>query len=119
MRKDAPAIGEAVSKPKQRAGPVSDALLIIRNHHTAACGDPPIVSSEAGNPYIGYFENSFGEQWIFTLDRESGKAVLRGGDVGWNTTYEVVDGCVAGLRLGKEEQPWLTACWSAATGKRI
>ena len=42
---------------------MSDPLLTIRNHHAVACGD-----------------------------RESGKAVLRGGDVGWNTEHEVVDG---------------------------
>ncbi len=71
---------------------MSDPLLTIRNHHAVACGDPPIITSESGNQYIGYFENPFGEQWVFTLDRESGKAVLRGGDVGWNTEHEVVDG---------------------------
>ena len=95
---------------------MSKTLLTICNSHTAACGDPPEISSEAGNQYIGYFENSFGEQWIFTLDRESGRAVLRGGDVGWSTEYEVIDGRVAGLILGNDELLWLQACWSGVTG---
>ena len=93
---------------------MSDPLLTIRNCHVAASGDPPIVDSSDGNKYIGYFENALGEQWIFTLDRESGKAVLRGGDIGWNDEFEVVDGHVGGLIFGDEEQRWLQACWSAA-----
>ena len=60
---------------------MSEPLLKIRNHHVPACGDPPIVDDEDENCYIGYFENPFGEQWVFTLDRRSGRAVLRGGDV--------------------------------------
>ena len=94
---------------------MSDPLLTIHNHHTAACGDAPSVTSESGNPYIGYFENPFGEQWIFTFDRKSKRAVLRGGDAGWETAFEVVDGGVANLILGEEERVWLQACWIAAT----
>ena len=52
---------------------MSDPLLKIANHHTAACGDPPIVDGSAENCYVGYFENPYGEQWIFTLDRGTGK----------------------------------------------
>ena len=92
-----------------------DPLLTIRNHHTDAAGTPPLVTDEAAGQYIGYFENPFGEQWIFTYNRRSGRAVLRGGDVGWATEFEVVDGTVAGLILGAEERLWLQACWSAAT----
>lgn len=93
-------------------------LVRIWNHHTPDCGDPPIVDGDANNCYIGYFENSFGEQWVFTLDRETGKAVLRGGDVDWNTEYEVVDEVVPDLILGTEERLWLQACWRAA-GKQV
>ena len=63
---------------------------------------------------MGYFENPYGEQWIFTLDRVTGKATLRGGDVGWNTQFDVTNGAVADLILGQEEQLWLRACWSSA-----
>ena len=93
---------------------MSDPLLKIANHHTAACGDPPIVDGSAENCYVGYFENPYGEQWIFTLDRGTGKATLRGGDVGWNTQFDVTNGAVADLILGKEEQLWLQACWLSA-----
>jgi hypothetical protein len=94
---------------------MSEPLLRIRNHHTAACGDPPIVSSNDPDLYIGYFENPHGEQWIFTCQRSTKKAELRGGDVGWNTRNQVVDGAVPNLALSTEESQWLRACWFAAT----
>lgn len=93
---------------------MSDPLLKIANHHAAACGDPPIVDGSADNCYVGYFENPYGEQWIFTLDRGTGEATLRGGDVGWNTKFDVTNGAVTDLILGKEEQLWLQACWTSA-----
>lgn len=93
---------------------MSELILKIHNHHTPACGEPPMVEGEAGNCYIGYFENSFGEQWIFTFDRESGIATLRGGDVGWDRSFDVSDGNTGNLILGKEERLWLQACLAAS-----
>jgi hypothetical protein len=55
-------------------------MLTIHNRHAAACGIPPAVSTEAADLYIGDFENRHGEQWIFTCDRATGEARLRGGD---------------------------------------
>lgn len=94
---------------------MSDPLLTIRNHHSAFCGDPPIITAEDSATYVGYFENRFGEQWLFTYNRKSGEAVLRGGDIGWNTAHMVVDGNVGDLLLNADEQSWLRACWNAAT----
>ena len=93
---------------------MSEPLLKIANHHNASCGDPPIVDGVAENCYVGYFENPYGEQWIFTMNRQTGKATLRGGDVGWNTQFDVTNGAAADLILGREEQLWLQACWSSA-----
>ncbi len=98
---------------------MSDPLLKIPNHHAPGCGDPPIVDGKSDDRYIGYFENPFGEQWIFTLDRKTGKAVLRGGDIGWNTAHDVVDGRTNDLILVVEEQLWLSACWAAASRQVI
>ena len=97
---------------------MSEPLLRIRNHHAGACGDPPIVNSDDPALYIGYFENPHGEQWIFTCDRKTGKAELRGGDTGWNTVHIVKDGLVHGLNLGHEESAWLQACWRAGVPGR-
>lgn len=93
---------------------MSEPLLKIRNHHTPMCGDPPIVDGEDKSIYIGYFENRHGEQWILTCDRTTGEAVLRGGDIGWNTAHPVIDGKAQGLVLNSEERDWLKACWAAA-----
>ncbi len=90
-------------------------LLRIRNHHAPACGDPPIVDGDEKSIYIGYFENEYGEQWIFTYDRKMKKGELRGGDVGWNKVQRVEDGAVHGLILNAPEQAWLDACWKAAS----
>jgi len=93
---------------------MSEPLLKIRNHHAVSSGDPPIIASEEAHCYIGYFENRFGEQWIFTVDRETRRATLQGGDAGWNSEHNVVEGKVADLILGDDEQFWLRACWMAA-----
>lgn len=93
---------------------MSEPLLKIANHHAASCGDPPMINGSAENCYVGYFENPHGEQWIFKLDRKTGKATLQGGDFGWNTEFDVIDGTAADLILGIEEQLWLHACWSSA-----
>ena len=97
---------------------MSDPLLQIRNHHSVACGDPPIINSDDANIYLGYFENAFGEQWVFSFDRSTGKAELRGGDIGWNTVHEVRGGEARGVVLGPGEATWLQACWKAATAGR-
>ena len=97
---------------------MSEPLLRIRNHHTVACGDPPIVNSDDPDLYIGYFENMHGEQWVFTYHRTTKKAELLGGDAGWNTPNEVADGEVPGLVLSPEESNWLSARWQAPTAGR-
>ena len=74
---------------------------------------PAAVSTEAADLYIGYFENRYGEQWIFTCDRATREASLRGGDAGWATAHPARDGRVDGLSLAPEETAWLQACWRA------
>ncbi len=95
---------------------MSEPMLTIHNRHAAACGVPPAVSTEAADLYIGYFENRHGEQWIFTFDRATREAHLRGGEAGWATAHPVRDGRVDGLILAPEEIAWLQACWSATRG---
>lgn len=99
----------------ERPAIMSEPLLTIRNHHVPACGDPPIINGHDSDTYIGYFQNRHGEQWIFTFDRRTREAVLRGGDIGWNTAHLNVEGDVEGLRLNDEERIWLRACWAAAS----
>ena len=92
---------------------MSEPLLKIRNRHTVGCGDPPIFNNDDEN-YIGYFENQHGEQWVVSFHRKIGRAELRGGDIGWNTSVEVrLDGMVDGVTLNSAEQHWLMACLAA------
>jgi hypothetical protein len=91
---------------------MSEPMLTIHNRHSAACGIPPALSTEADALYIGYFENGHGEPWIFTCDRATREASLRGGDAGW-AAHPVRDGRVDGLILAPEEAAWLQACWTA------
>ena len=95
---------------------MSEPLLQIQNRHGLACGDPPIVKSDDPNVYVGYFENALGEQWIFTYDRKTTKAELRGGDIGWNTAHAIEDAGVGKLVLRPEESAWLHACLKAVMG---
>ena len=95
---------------------MSDPLFQIWNMHTDACGAPPAITNKANEKfYFGYFQNRFGEQWVFTFDLEKKVGELRGGDIGWETAVPVRDG-IADVMLGKAELAWLFACWAAATG---
>jgi hypothetical protein len=89
---------------------MSDPLLKISNHHAPASGDPPIIEDSKAEQYIGYFENMVGEQWIFTRDRATGVATLRGGDIGWNQEIDVTDGTTGELTLNASEAQWLECC---------
>ncbi len=95
---------------------MSEPLLKIRINHAVACGDPPIITTDDPSVYVGYFQNVFGEQWIFTYDYRTENAELRGGDIGWNEAREVIEGVAPSLVLNRDEQDWLKACWRSASG---
>ena len=60
---------------------ISNPMLAIRNNHATFYSDPPIVSAKAASTHIGFFENRFGEQYIFTWYREINVAILRDGNI--------------------------------------
>ena len=93
-------------------------LFAMQNRHSDSCGDPPRFSNEAPGKYYGYFENFFGEQWMFVYDRETKMGELRGGDAGWQNSFPVEEGRAEGVILDPDELQWLQACWTAATGNR-
>jgi hypothetical protein len=96
---------------------MSEPMLRIFNKHVAGCDPPAINNLDNEALYIGYFENSEGEQWVFVFDRETEQAELRGGDVGWNTAFDAHDGKAQGVILRRDEAEWLAACWRAAAGE--
>jgi len=97
---------------------MDDQLFVMRNQHAPGCGEPPVFSNEVPGRYHGYFENAYGEQWVFVYDQTMKTGELRGGDAGWAQVYEVGNGqAEPRLVLQQEESEWLRACWRAATGK--
>jgi hypothetical protein len=66
-------------------GPGDGGLVFAaHNNHDPRCGPPPRLRN-TDNPglYYGYFENRYGEQFIFTFDRATGTGTVSGGDPGW------------------------------------
>ena len=59
-------------------------VFAAHNNHDPRCGWPPRVRN-TDNPglYYGYFENRYGEQFVFTFDRATGTGTVSGGDLGW------------------------------------
>ncbi len=90
-------------------------LLTLFNHHAPSCGVPPGLDNDDRTKYIGYFQNCHGEQMIFMYDYEAHVGSVTHGDAGWETIYPVEKGIAPGLRMNKNEQMWLAACWDAAT----
>ncbi len=81
----------------EREGPGdADLVFAAHNNHTPSCGRPPGLRSTADpGLYHGYFENCYGEQFVFTFDRAKGAGMVLGGDLGWDEpksfTLDLVD----------------------------
>ena len=64
-----------------------DAGLVFaaHNNHDPRCGRPPrLRNTDDPGFYHGYFENRYGEQFVFTFDRATGTVTVSGGDLGWD-----------------------------------
>jgi hypothetical protein len=59
-------------------------VFVAHNNHDERCGTPPRLRN-IDNPglYYGYFENRYGEQFVFTFDRATKIGAVSGGDLGW------------------------------------
>lgn len=60
-------------------------LFSIGNHQCDDCGTPPTLPPdfETGPYRRSYFENRYGEQWLFRYNTETKEVVIHGGDCGW------------------------------------
>jgi hypothetical protein len=92
-------------------------VIACYNNHNNKCGDPPQFASDSDDKYFGYFQNEYDEQWIYIYKYDKDKAIIIGGDTGWDNSYSVINGKVPALTLSKEEQKWLKACWEASNRK--
>src|SRR5436305_13810330 len=77
--------GFAMMATPERLSTGDDELIFAaHNTHYQRCGAPPRLRN-TDNPglYYGYFENRFGEQFVFTFDRATETGTVSGGDLGW------------------------------------
>jgi hypothetical protein len=73
-----------MQKPKDQDTGDAGLVFAAHNTHHERCGVPPRLRN-TDNPrlYHGYFENRFGEQFVFTFDRATGTGTVSGGDLSW------------------------------------
>jgi len=91
---------------------VGERLLEVDNVHIADCGPAPSI--DASDKYVGYFENPYGEQWVFVGDRKTDSATIRGGDVEWATEHEVsLESPCPDMILNEPEKLWIITCFMA------
>jgi len=84
----------AISKG-QNGGDTS-LVFAAQNIHGERCGLPPRVrNTDNLELYYGYFENVYGEQFVFKFDPTTGTGAVLGGDLGWDNpkafTLELVN----------------------------
>jgi hypothetical protein len=74
-----------MAKTKDQDSGDDGLVFAAHNTHHERCGVPPHVRN-SGNPglYYGYFENRYGEQFVFIFDRTKGTGTVSGGDLGWD-----------------------------------
>lgn len=94
----------------------ANTLLVVENRNNMEA--PLLLHQNGDNLFVSYFENQYGEQWLFVHNRENNLSYVYGGDVDWEK-YAVEDGVAADLVLSDDEQFWILACYSAATGENI
>ncbi len=60
-------------------------VFAAHNNHDPRCGWPPrLRNTDDPGFYYGYFENCYGEQFVFTFDRATRAGTVWGGDLGWD-----------------------------------
>ena len=90
-------------------------LFKVNNKHTEKSGKSPQFDGNKVGGYHGYFQNEYGDQFVFVYDYTSRKGMLWSGDAGWDEPYHVVDGNAPNLIMGANEVLWLQVCWKTAT----
>ncbi|MGO9464350.1 MAG: hypothetical protein ACLQIB_52680 [Isosphaeraceae bacterium] len=85
-----------MANPKAQNGGDASLVFAAQNIHSEPCGLPPRVrNADNLELYYGYFENGYGEQFVFTFDSTTGRGTVLGGDLGWDNpqafTLELVE----------------------------
>ncbi|HKI16652.1 MAG TPA: hypothetical protein VKA15_02175, partial [Isosphaeraceae bacterium] len=70
-----------MTNSKGQKGGDASLVFAAQNIHGEPCGLPPRVrNTDNLELYYGYFENRFGEQFIFKFDPTTGEGTVLGGD---------------------------------------
>jgi hypothetical protein len=102
----------------QPADVPEDAVLVVRNVHSGQCGSPPRLASDPkGKIYVAQFTDGSGDQWVLKIDPEAEKAIVVGGDTGWDNKFDLADVLSGECLVAAEVHLWIEACWMAATGE--
>ncbi|MEO0685601.1 MAG: hypothetical protein AAFY76_11300, partial [Cyanobacteria bacterium J06649_11] len=97
---------------------IKDDVFTIHNNHIAESGRIPNL--DIADKYLGYHENQYGEQFFFVGDMESKKAVIHGGDFGWEKPINVhIDMLSSNAIFSDPEIIWISNCYSTMTGMKI
>jgi len=75
----------AMAIPKGQDSGDTSLVFAAHNTHHERCGPPPRLRNTADpGLYHGYFENRYGEQFVFTFDWATKSGMVSGGDLGWD-----------------------------------
>lgn len=86
-----------MAKPKDRDPGDAGLVFAAHNTHDERCGPPPrLRNTDSPGLYHGYFENRYGEQFVFTSDRATGTGTIWGGDLGWGDPRPFTRGLLEG-----------------------
>src|SRR3954447_23875126 len=109
-----------MAKPKDQDPGDAGLVFAAHNIHDVRCGSPPrLRNTDSPALYHGYFENRYGEQFVFTFDRATGTGTVAGGDLGWDDpqsfTLDLLDEALRSTRriaaqivgLGRTEESGL------------
>ncbi len=73
-----------MAKPQdQDPGDAGLVFAAYDTHHERCGASPRLRNTDNPGLYYGYFENDFGEQFVFTFDRATETGTVSGGDLGW------------------------------------
>lgn len=101
-------------------------LFSVPNHQSEDCGKPPVLPTDFNSrPYRrSYFENHYGEQWLFWYDMDTKETHIYGGDCGWDmslTAHRVLTTDLLGIfrSLGDNMFAQMTLAGKVLTPQRI
>ena len=73
-----------MARPKaQDPGDAGLVFAAYNTHHERSGAPPRLRNTDHPRLYNGYFENRYGEQFVFTFDRATRTGTVSGGDLGW------------------------------------